>query len=69
MQQQQDLIVLNARHNLMQHGADDALTCAGCRRGMMPGSLQISTHLQQTLALLGIQSRWPLSGQLFQLLF
>ena len=68
MQQQLDLVVLDACHDLAQHDTDDTLTRDGIRRWMMPSSLQVSTHLQQTLALLGAQGRRPLSEQRLQLL-
>ena len=68
VQQELDLIVLYAGHDLAQNDADDTLTRdGGCGR-MMPGCLQVSPHLQQTLALLGAQGRRPLSEQRLQLL-
>jgi hypothetical protein len=61
MQQQLDLIIFDARHGLAQHSTDDALARGGGRRRMMPGCLQVSTHLQQTLTLLCVQRRRTLS--------
>src|ERR1700692_1369803 len=63
-----DLVLLDAGHHLPQHDTDDTLTRDGVRRWVMPGCLQVSPHLQQTLALLGAQGRRPLSEQRLQLL-
>jgi hypothetical protein len=63
MQQQLDFIVLDARHDLVQHNADDAFARDGSGSRVMPSLLQVCAHLQQTLALLGAQGRRPLTDQ------
>ena len=45
MQEQLDLVVLDACHDLAQHDTDDALTRDGVRRWVMPSCLQVSAHL------------------------
>ena len=67
MQQQLDLIVLDARHDLAQHNADDALARDGSGSWVMPSLLQIRTHLQQTPAFLGAQGRRSLPDQRLKL--
>src|SRR5258708_4288270 len=63
-----NLVILDAGYHLTQHDPDDTLTRDGSGRRMMPSSLQVSPHLQQTLALLCTQGRRPLSKQRLQFL-
>src|SRR5215472_16156655 len=62
------LVILDACHDLTQHDTDDMFTRDGSGRGVMPSGLQVSPHLQQTLALLGAHGRRPLAEQCLQLL-
>src|SRR5262249_42765180 len=68
VQQQMNLVILDAGYHLTQHDPDDTLTRDGSGRWMVPSGLQISPHLQQTLALLCTQGCRPLLKQRLQLL-
>src|ERR1700722_1666189 len=61
-----NLIILDAGNHLTQHDPDDTLARNGSGRRMVPSSLQVGPHLQQTLALLCTQGRRPLSKQRLQ---
>jgi len=65
VQQQMNLVILDTGYHLTQHDPDDTLTRDGSGRWMVPSGLQISPHLQQTLALL---CKRLLSKQRLQLL-
>ncbi len=68
MQQQLDLVILNAGHDLAQHDTNDALARdRGCR-WMMPHRIEIVAHAQQALAFLGAQGGRLLPDQRLQVL-